>query len=833
MFRKENSSCSTTKSNNNTADNASNNNKNNKGKKKGGNAKNTAASAAASNSSSALDVPLRKSDIRNLKQRVKEFFGVDNLNNDNSNNNGSSNEGQPSETQQQEEHQIQAVSSQILDQVFVMGSICSRQLYHAELGKLTLYVRTPNAAAEWKTFLDRNSATTKKDDENNEPQFMWPYTASQVVWMVQPPMPNTNQVEVALPTVALLSVVPHAPTIMPTVWIPCAASKFLCRGAHLMRAGMMNLPSFVSTAENNNNNNPRAALLQQQPPRIVAICCAGNPQPMAVGVVEAAVQSPTDIGVGTKGVGATIWTCYGDDLWYQQGKELKSSTLGTPKFPNPFLVDIATSTTTIEASYNDGQYGNPGFLQGEQVVRIVSSLSAQQSDDDDDDDEEEPTKATSAWDANETENSTAEQVEATTNAEDEAPMTSNIVSDASNDEAEETGNGNSETQQLEEEEEQGADNQEDQSVSQEELLHQAVCKALLTSIAPKDLPMTIANFYANHVLPNRPPNTTITLKQTKYKKFGNYLQEQVQQKLITLGPGPNKGNKDKTGYLMSYDKRHPDLLSYKQEHSQEVQDAKDTKTAAAQSAKNKLVLVNLYVVPHHFVSLLQLDPDAVKATHASSPERAGTGMLTMTEVRKLLEDYLERENLVDLDQAQLNGPLFDALYKKKKDSEVDTNTLEVSRKDLADTWLAAMSPAYALVQMPGNQVQKVAKGNPPKVHIEVSMRQSKKFITKLRGMETYGVNGPLLAKDIGRRLACQATVETTSEKGAALAKGCVEIVLGGNFADELEALLLGDEKLCPSHGGIKNSDYKLPKGSIDVVLRKGVPARKGRKGGKK
>ena len=795
MFRKENSSCSTTKASSSSNSDANVSTKKGGRPSKKGGGKNATASSGK-NTSSTLDVPLRKSDIRHLRQRTKDFFSVGISAVDDTKDESPENQEQPQDE----------ILAAILDKIFLPGNIATRQLHHPELGKLTLYVRTPSAD------LIKTAAAAENNDEIGA-AFFWPYAAPQVIWISQPPMPNTNQVEVAMPTLALLSVLP--PPRMPTVYVPSPASKFLCRGAHLMRAGMMNLPAFF---KGNNTNaatttTTHAELLASKnmpPPRVVAIAVAGNPQPMAVGVIDTGVQSAADIGVGTKGVGATVWTCYGDDLWQQQVLELDK-------------IDMANKPPVVVspiggANYNEGQYGNVGFLEAQRVAPIVASGSDDGEDEEEDDCD--GNQAETAWDANEPaetmdamKDGDAEKDDAGEKQESHDTPTANL------------GEGNEQQQQQQGDASPGEVREED-PVSQDDLLHQAFCQACLTSVSPKDLPMTVANFYANHVLPSRPPGTTIQLKQTRYKKFGNYLMEQVEQKIIVLGPGPDKSSKDKAGYLMSVDKRHPVLLTYKQDHAEEVQQAKDTKNAATASARHKLVLVNLYVVPHHFIAPLRLDPDAVKGTNASSPNRAGTGMLTLPEARKLLEDYLERENLVDFDQAQLDGPLFDALYQKKKGGEVTNDTLTVSRKDMADQWISVMDAAYAIVQMPGSKILKLGRGKPPMVQIEVSTRQNRKFITKIRGMESYGVNGQVLAKDIGRRLATQATVETESEKGAALAKGCVEIVLGGNFADEVEALLLGDPKLCPSHGGIKNSDYKLPKNCVDVVLRKGVPARK-------
>ena len=51
---------------------------------------------------------------------------------------------------------------------------------------------------------------------------------------------------------------------------------------------------------------------------------------------------------------------------------------------------------------------------------------------------------------------------------------------------------------------------------------------------------------------------------------------------------------------------------------------------------------------------------------------------------------------------------------------------------------------------------------------------------------------------------------------------------GEAIVDELEALLSGDASLS-SHGGVKNSEYSIPKQVLDVILKKGVPGRKKRR----
>lgn len=92
-------------------------------------------------------------------------------------------------------------------------------------------------------------------------------------------------------------------------------------------------------------------------------------------------------------------------------------------------------------------------------------------------------------------------------------------------------------------------------------------------------------------------------------------------------------------------------------------------------------------------------------------------------------------------------------------------------------------------------------------------------------MEDFGIPAADLQRQIAHRFACSASLEEDPHQK--LKKGHFELILQGNLVDEVEALLLGDESLT-DHGGAKDSPYRIPKNAIEVVLRKGVPARKGR-----
>ena len=592
---------------------------------------------------------------------------------------------------------------------------------------------------------------------------------------------------------------------------PPLVSKYLCRGADLMTAGMRNIPSNTKH-------------------RVLPICIQGNPQPFAVGKLRDDIQK---IGVGTKGVGMEIWSCYGDDLWRQQQQ------------PHSETNNHIVMNQVGGAAFDDGHYGNVGFVDGTLVHPITSTSTAHggekavtatglgaDGDDDDDSSSDEVEKEDCSvakvepGDADafeKTAHSTSPDGitddDRTSRREDAMEeITSELIKTTVND----VPDDNSPPQSQEEE----------NNMTPEEVLHAAVCKALV-SLPKADLPMNVATFYANHVLPNRPEGTTIQLKATRYKKFAVYLNEQQVENHGLIHVAKKKGNADLV--ITGFDKRHADLKVYYDEKGVNQDSAATSSTTSqGRQKKKKLVIVNLYMIPHHWIDLLRLDTYQVRAENASSEERKGTGMLTAPEARTILETYLEQEALVDSvrkDMVHLNGPLTDVLYKTTKPKNQNTATTTpqppetLPRKDLVKLWIARMSVAYALVEMPGSKILQLQRGPPPKVEIEVSMRQSKKFVTRVRGLEDYQIDPTAFSKDVARRFACSASIETdpvAAGRAALKKKGRVELVFQGNLVNELEALLV-DEKLS-DHGGAKGSTYSVPKNALDVVLRKGVPS---------
>lgn len=250
-----------------------------------------------------VDVPLRKSDRKSLLKVARALFGCITTADD---------------------------CNDILSAVFMEGTLTSRKILHPQLNKVVLYYRSPS---------NTSRTNEKNQEQSNHP--LWPYTlTSQCVWMTVDAGPSQH--EIHAPTVALLSVSPRFPTVV----VPSNVSKYVCRGAHLMRAGISQLPapSHITTANN-----------------IVAIQVHGNPQPFAVGYLTEGTTLQT-IGPSSKGVGVELWTCYGDDFWKQQLSGSSASARTENGIMNP----------TGGACFDNNNYGNVGFLEGKIVRPIVA-----------------------------------------------------------------------------------------------------------------------------------------------------------------------------------------------------------------------------------------------------------------------------------------------------------------------------------------------------------------------------------------------------------------------------------------------------------------------------
>lgn len=812
------------------------------------------------------DVPLRKSERRQLRQRAGEILLLRPLlpEEDGEHRATSGTAGSRTTPDAPLERKgstdaasvtATATAHSLLDDVFLRGSLIRRTATRSSSssssssggggGKIHLYYRSPAA-----------SETT---DDTHLSLDRWPYTATpQCVWIETD---HNDDGCSGVPTVALVSALPPESIVLTTVHIAAAASRYICRGADVMWAGVIRVvgksdaPPSPSLSPPSLRANPLLASSPSLIPALVAVI--GNPQPFAVGWM----QNVTDCSSNPRrGVAVHVASSYGDDLWKQQHSQLllqqptatqQSKSVGTWTS----LAKSCHGNTNPWGGgnpYRDGHYGNAGFRDGVQVLPIINNTGKEEEEDGDEDDDyaddngesnpiatrvevEEGLSPSNPGPADDEAAGTPEEEGIPTpdvlpamNASldsDSTPLPSTPVTHLTA--AAPTEKGSTEPPPP---------SPSPPVQSPDDVLHRAVCRALV-HLSKSDFPLPSATFYAAHVLPHRDSDTTINLKHTSWKKFSTYLLHQVERGLVTVEADPTK--KDLAAKLTGCDRRHVDLREFLDERRAEVEASSD----AAKHPTTKTVLVDLYAVPKPVASLLRLDDDAVSAATATSAERRGTGLLTLQEARRILDDYIVRETLVPPTRPNvvlLDGPLTTILYPPRQQKKGGTNPTEsppppppptpesLTRKELVAVWLLCLNRGFALVESPGNRIVKMGRGSPPTIVLEVSRRQSNKFVTTVTGLSGFGIDPHVFAKDAATRFACSTSVEV-GEFGSVAQKAAATVVLiQGHVTKELEALLLGDERLC-DHGGVKDSPYRVPKGVVVVQLKKGVPTKKNKK----
>ena len=759
------------------------------------------------------DAPLKKSDRRKLRDRTLDVLFT-----------GGSNDSTDKSSDDNTSGEWASRAAKLINDAIVApkgGEVLSRKLKLANGQLSTLFLRTPSpltdAVALEHKKCDKASELQSYDDIIKSYPTTWPYHKTTQPILLE--YEDTDRKVHLVPLLPLLAALP--PTKMPSspltkvveeeesskteapnkstqykipnISVHPEVSKYICRGADLMSAGIRTFPS------------PWAL---RQSKGLVTISIIGNPQPAAIGFVDRTLfrdycysknggnhkgeyDASSYVGIGTKGVGVTIVNCYGDDLWKHS---LPPSTKQCE--------EGGSLNPLTGGSYDNGNYGNAGFVDGKYVYQILEQVEEDESciDDDENADEDE---------ANNNEDNACEK---TANEMEDLKL-----ADSSVDNAEEQESANN------------VDEEKEVEPDHDDILVAAFFTSLLQILVNKTpLPIPVSTYYAKHLMDAVPgTGPKLDLKQTTYKKIGPFLIEMAAEGVIQLGA--SKDGKDKCATLKGIVKNHPDLVAFKKKWK-----AENGSMTTSQGKAIKKAVVDLFIVPRHIADILQLDKDEVMAINAKTEERRGTGFLTKKECNAIIENYIEKEGLKDpkgKGKVLVNGPLCDAIYRVSKKNKTPDQEQEyptsVKRKNLIEKFFDKMEKGHALVEMPGSRIVRIGRGAPPSVNIEVENRQGnkRKFLTRIRGMEEYGIDGKSLSNDVSQRFACSASVETNPVGRPALKKNCVEIVFQGRLDVELTALLTGDENMS-THGGAKNSDYNLPKSVISVSLRKGIPAKK-------
>jgi predicted ribosome-associated RNA-binding protein Tma20 len=616
----------------------------------------------------------------------------------------------------------------------------------AKSGCVLLYLRIPPSSS--------TTTTTATEPDNLHDCWPYRYTTQPILLELEHEFikPKNADLPTLIPCLPLLSAIPHSCLPFPRVLVYSQVSTFLCRGANLMRSGVESIlpsPLYSGSSGNTCTNRFKTAIYPRG--TIVTVHVVDNPTPMAVGVLVAAYPTEMRVGVGAKGICVDIITCFGDDLWNiskEESTRKRKTILGSkweqrPNYGNDGFIDgkvvlplslNANTNDLVEAAISSSMSPVPSPSTDEQRGHHVSDIHKEAEFQKNEQTIMFPQKKTNE----ESNNMTIIEL-------DDRKREASVLKDRGADKIctpvandVETVSAATSADTIGKNDFKIPDNSD-----QDALLLYSFHRALVTTVTDKVLPLPISTLYASHILPARPPNTNLDLKQTKVKKIGIFLMGQIEDGIVQAKSSSD--GREAVAFLTKVNRSHPTIRKMKH-MVQELCGTTDDTLSHSQKVK-KLTIVDLFKIPPYIVSTLDLNVDDVSAATASSDVRRGSGFLTGKEVKEILNDYIAREQLVEEDQPsniRMNGPLADVLFKVSKKHQQQKQTsqdaslplVNVSRKKVLDLWVSKLDPAYALVAMPGSEVISLKKGAPRKVEIEVETRQgNKKFVTRIRGLE--------------------------------------------------------------------------------------------------
>ncbi|EWC43403.1 hypothetical protein DRE_07650 [Drechslerella stenobrocha 248] len=213
-------------------------------------------------------------------------------------------------------------------------------------------------------------------------------------------------------------------------------------------------------------------------------------------------------------------------------------------------------------------------------------------------------------------------------------------------------------------------------------------------------------------------------------------------------------------------------------------------SSAAASAK----IVELYKPPVKAGAIYDVTKTSTKAFY------------TAAQVRETLYKYFTAptpsdEPLVSQTNARmitLNPTLADLLIDDSRDVEL-LRAGRATRDMLAERFLRLHQPYYSIV-LPNGEETKPRAGQPPKVVITLESRQGRKTVTRVKGMETFGVDAAKFMEEL-KSVAASSVTKGPIEGGGKAMEGMVEVMVQGDKTAEIERLLV--------KAGVRRADLTL------------------------
>ncbi|KAI8390842.1 uncharacterized protein BYT42DRAFT_554517 [Radiomyces spectabilis] len=313
-------------------------------------------------------------------------------------------------------------------------------------------------------------------------------------------------------------------------------------------------------------------------------------------------------------------------------------------------------------------------------------------------------------------------------------------------------------------------------------LYQALCFKVTSEQAATLLPISASTLYASYILPSRPfdVGSEVDVKKSSWKKVQKFLKVMEKNGLLKL--------KEQRGETMvtSINFSHPSLQNVEPirtigDGSKGTQSSSNGKLSEAATssttAPQKMESATIEELYKPLGNSILVFFDAAK--HDKN------AMYTAAEVRKVLTDYVKGNNLADprnQKMVKIDAILCDALLTKP-----EYNTVEKLARDQLGQRLLSKMQHFHVLTLPGKEPV-LRKGEPKPVNITQEIRQGRKTITKVTGVEAFELDIDDLCKDLTKLCASSATYNPIH--GVSPKNPLYEIMVQGPQIKNVSELLL-------------------------------------------
>ncbi|KNC96131.1 uncharacterized protein SPPG_08518 [Spizellomyces punctatus DAOM BR117] len=328
----------------------------------------------------------------------------------------------------------------------------------------------------------------------------------------------------------------------------------------------------------------------------------------------------------------------------------------------------------------------------------------------------------------------------------------------------------------------------------DQLLEQALFTVLKSRLPddPKAFPMPSSLLYSNYIVPCRPRGTLIDIKQSSYKKVGKFLKAMEKRGLIKL--------KERGGetMLMSVNRQHPQIIEFvaPRKVAGDEKPAKPEGPADGSRSPTDSSKTNGKSGAGETISAVELYKASAKECRLFEEIGASKDALfTEADLRVAVTEYAEMKNLIDRANprmVKIDAILCDAVLKKDEYQSVDY----LPRDGILQRLTERMQPYHEL-HLPGREPE-IRKGTLKPIQITVEQRQGRKTVTKVVGIERFGIDPEQLAGWL--KVRCASSTSVTPIPGKANAAPVYEVMIQGSKVKEVCSVL---EKECgmPFTGG--------------------------------